>query len=70
MPQEREKYFIDHNYINRELLIALHESLKLQNHYAEILNAYDGGERMIFKDIHAWIKRLRFCDNEMRSLAG
>jgi len=39
--------------------IALEESLKLQGHYAELLNQYDGGERMIFKTIKEWIERLK-----------
>jgi hypothetical protein len=41
------------------LEIALRESLKLQAHYAELLNMHDGGERTIFKTPDAWIKRLR-----------
>ena len=51
-------------YSDKELLIALKESLKYQDHYAEILNAYDGGERRIFGSIDAWIKRLRFTSRE------
>lgn len=42
-----------------ELEIALSESLKLQAHYAEILNQYDGGKRRIFNDSEEWISRLR-----------
>jgi len=42
-----------------ELRIALSESLKLQKHYAKLLNQYDGGERMIFGSISEWIDRLR-----------
>jgi tRNA U55 pseudouridine synthase TruB len=37
---------------------ALDESLKLQSHYAELLNIYDGGHRKIFKTKEAWINRL------------
>jgi hypothetical protein len=40
---------------------ALEESLKLQSHYATLLNQHDGGERMVFADVNAWIKRLRDC---------
>lgn len=41
------------------MLIALQESLKLQAHYAGILNDYDGGERMIFKSVSQWLERLK-----------
>jgi hypothetical protein len=44
--------------IRTRLLIALNESLKLQSHYAKLLNAYDGGERMTFKNIEEWSERL------------
>jgi hypothetical protein len=37
---------------------ALSESLKLQKHYAELLNCYDGGERITFDSIDEWLKRL------------
>lgn len=43
----------------RELKIALEESVKLQAHYAELLNMHDGGERMIFKSVKEWIERLQ-----------
>lgn len=39
---------------------ALEESLKLQCHYASLLNQYDGGQRMIFKDSEEWIARLDY----------
>ncbi len=42
-----------------ELEIALTESLKLQSHYAELLNMYDGGTRTIFENADQWIERLR-----------
>lgn len=38
--------------------IALQKSIKLQSHYAKLLNMYDGGLRMQFKDEHEWIARL------------
>ena len=41
------------------LKIALNESLKLQSHYAELLNMYDGGKRIGFKTIDEWIDRLK-----------
>jgi hypothetical protein len=42
-----------------ELYEALVESVKLQSHYASLLNRYDGGERMTFAGPHDWIQRLR-----------
>lgn len=38
---------------------ALEKSVKLQSHYAEILNQYDGGKRIIFNNALHWISRLR-----------
>lgn len=37
---------------------ALGESVKLQSHYAGLLNIYDGGERMQFATADAWMERL------------
>ena len=42
-----------------EIYYALVESLRLQAHYAELLNMHDGGERMIFKDVKEWLLRIR-----------
>lgn len=42
---------------------ALDESLKLQSHYAILLNQYDGGSRMTFADAGAWLARLRDVKN-------
>ena len=41
---------------------ALEESVKLQTHYAELLNMHDGGERIGFETADAWIDRLRECN--------
>lgn len=41
------------------MLIALQESLKLQAHYAQLLNDWDGGERKIFRSVSQWLDRLR-----------
>ena len=49
-----------------ELYEALVESVKLQSHYATLLNQYDGGERRTFADAHAWIQRLRDLKKEQR----
>lgn len=46
-------------YSNGEVLRALTESVKLQSHYAEILNNYDGGNRMIFRTPQEFMMRLR-----------
>ncbi len=37
---------------------ALEESIKLQSHYANLLNTYDGGTRMQFSNADAWVLRL------------
>lgn len=42
-----------------QLEIALDESVKLQSHYAELLNQYDSGERMTFENAESWIARLK-----------
>lgn len=42
----------------KELERALQESIKLQSHYAKLLNIHDGGERLIFKDVSSWKERL------------
>ena len=38
---------------------ALEESLKLQSHYAELLNIRDGGERIKFPTVGSWLERLK-----------
>jgi transcriptional regulator with XRE-family HTH domain len=37
---------------------ALEQSVTLQSHYAELLNTYDGGKRLTFASIEAWLDRL------------
>jgi hypothetical protein len=41
-----------------EIAIALSESVKLQSHYAGILNQHDGGKRRQFSSFREWIERL------------
>ena len=41
-----------------ELMEALIESVKLQSHYAGLLNQYDGGKRLQFSCSAHWIQRL------------
>ncbi len=43
----------------QELEEALERSVKLQSHYAGLLNIWDGGERMKFTDAEDWLARLR-----------
>lgn len=42
----------------RDLYVALEESVKLQSHYARLLNLYDCGGRLDFANAQAWIDRL------------
>lgn len=42
-----------------EHIIALEESVRLQTHYAKLINMHDGGERRGFLDGAAWMDRLR-----------
>jgi hypothetical protein len=44
---------------NVELEAALKQSVKLQSHYALLLNQYDGGERRVFTSAREWLDRLR-----------
>jgi hypothetical protein len=49
---------------------ALDESVKLQSHYASLLNQYDGGRRLQFKNAQEWIERLdSLADTEMQMRA-
>ena len=42
-----------------DLRIALDESVKLQSHYAKLLNMYDAGKRREFPTTDLWLARLR-----------
>jgi hypothetical protein len=42
----------------QSLEIALKESIKLQSHYAKLLNMYDEGCRTVFENESQWIARL------------
>jgi hypothetical protein len=44
-----------------ELRAALEESVKLQSHYATLLNAWDGGQRLTFVNADEWLARLKEC---------
>lgn len=52
------------NVTGAELDHALEESVKLQSHYAKLLNEFDGGKRIIFKDAEEFILRLRKLEKE------
>ena len=41
-----------------KLEAALKQSVELQSHYAELLNMYDGGQRLTFANVEAWLDRL------------
>jgi hypothetical protein len=41
------------------LMIALGELVKLQAHYAGLLNQYDGGQRHPFANAEEWLDRLK-----------
>lgn len=43
---------------SEDLKTALEESVKLQSHYAGLLNQYDQGRRMEFPTADAWVARL------------
>lgn len=40
------------------LMIALAESVRLQSHYASLLNMHDGGRRLEFPHATDWVMRL------------
>ncbi len=47
------------------LRTALEQSVRLQSHYAFLLNLHDGGERLQFENADAWLRRLaEVCDEE------
>jgi hypothetical protein len=48
----------------RRLRMALERSLRMQNHYAELLNAHDGGARLGFDTVEAWMERLDSVDGK------
>ena len=45
---------------------ALKESVKLQSHYAQLLNMHDGGERLQFNNADEWVDRLRSLKDKER----
>jgi hypothetical protein len=53
---------------NKRLRRALAESVKLQSHYASLLNQYDGGRRLQFPTALSWIQRLEKIDESTELL--
>lgn len=51
-----------------ELWYALEESVKLQSHYAELLNIYDNGQRIKFANATEWLIRLRKNYDEAKKI--
>lgn len=47
---------------------ALRESLKLQAHYARLLNDWDGGRRHIFKSVGEWLRKLELISSTEEKL--
>ena len=47
-----------------ELYYLLHESLKLQSHYAALLNMHDGGTRLQFPTVEDWARRNRQIEKD------
>jgi hypothetical protein len=52
------------NFEYDEVYQALEESIKLQAHYARILNMYDGGKRIEFRNASDWLHRIRKLDSQ------
>lgn len=49
------------------LKTALEESVKLQSHYAALLNSHDNGERLHFENADQWLERLDALKSESLS---
>jgi len=45
--------------LNADVWKALEESVRLQRHYAQFLNALDDGDRRTFYSAEEWMERLR-----------
>ena len=55
---------------SKELRTALEELIKLQAHYAKLLNLWDGGQRWQFSSADEWIERLRYLARTRRGVPG
>lgn len=45
---------------------SLEESVKLQSHYAKLLNMHDGGERMLFPLVEHWVARIQILSERAK----
>lgn len=59
--RERAKYHSDRA---DKLLAALEASVQYQSHYGQLLNIYDGGERMAFASAADWLARLAALEKQ------
>lgn len=48
---------------------ALEQSVRLQSHYATLLNQYDGGKRVPFPNAKAWLERIAVCQDPNNAAA-
>ena len=55
----QENRIIELEKAQMQLYDALKESVKLQSHYAGLLNMWDGGQRLTFPTVESWLKRLQ-----------
>lgn len=72
-PANKHRYYSESLEVGRALLqrdaeltaalSALRESVKLQSHYAGLLNMHDGGKRMRFPSAQVWMRRLAELEN-------
>jgi hypothetical protein len=51
-----------------ELQSALARSVRLQSHYAWLLNGYDGGKRLQFANASEWLERLRMLKDQATTM--
>ena len=52
----------------QEFRFALEQSVRLQSHYAKLLNQYDGGTRRVFASADEWMARLREMESEVKAV--
>lgn len=64
MPRAFQQHVDETTERKQKLVNALAESLKLQSHYASLLNDYDGGKRMQFSSVKEWLERLEDLKRE------
>ena len=68
LQNQRSELFSAANEMQQEiasLKAALEESVKLQAHYAELLNMHDGGKRIVFQSTDDWLARMERIKDAM-----